>query len=128
MGTYCIEHWTRSTVPEKAITLFDYRKDGPDTSKAGAADVNLRKDSQQALLLKAWALQEHWTDGLTDEEAGEISGLANRRRCAYWTRCSELRRMGLIEDTGTTRVASSGSHQMVSRITKLGMHAVGRLR
>lgn len=128
MGTYCIEHWTRDRQPEKAITLFDYRKDGPETSKQGAADVHLRKDSQQALLLKAWAIEAHWTDGLTDEEAGEISGLADRKRCAYWTRCSELRRMGLIEDTGTTRTASSGSQQMVSRITMLGMDAVRRLR
>lgn len=99
---------------------FDFRTDDPWTSRQGAEDVAIRKGSQQAILLRTYAAQSHW-DGLTDEEAGERSGLARLPRCCYWKRCSELRRMGLIEDAGTSRPSSAGSPQRVFRISMFGM-------
>lgn len=126
MGTYCIEHWTRDRHPEKALTLWDSHPES-ETSRQGSLDVRIRKDSQQAQLLAVYAKRVNW-GGLTDEEAGEQSGLADRKRCAYWMRCSELRKMGLIADTGVTRTASTGSPQMVCQITMLGMDAAGRMQ
>lgn len=104
--------------------MFDFRTEDPWTSKAGAVDVQIRKGSQQATLLKLYAQQPYWTCGLTDEEAGELSGLARLPRCCYWKRCSELRRMGLIEDTGESRMSTAGSAQRAFRITMLGMDKV----
>lgn len=104
--------------------MFDFRTDDPDTSKQGAVDVSIRKGSQQATLLKEYARPEHWHNGLTDEEAGVRSGLARAPRCCYWKRCSELRRMGLIEDTGVVRPSSAGSDQRAFRISMLGMDKV----
>lgn len=128
MGTHCIEHWTRLRYPNEPLVIFNSRADGPETSHQGARDVHIRKDSQQAILLRVYAMREHWDAGLTDEEAGDISGLSDKKRCAYWRRCGELREMGLLEDTGLRRVGSAGSPQRAFRISMRGMGAVQELR
>lgn len=127
MGTHCIEHWTRARHPEKAYSLFDVRADDSATSKDGSQAVKIRKDSQQYVLLQTYANPAHWTHGLTDEEAGERSGLAAKPRCCYWKRCSELRELGLLEDTGIVRPSSAGCDQRAFRITMLGMSVAARL-
>jgi len=95
-----------------------FRSVDPDTSREGAKDVRPRQGSQMALLLSAYA--QHRIFGLTDEQAGQESGLASRPRCCYWKRCSDLRNAGLIEDTGDRKEGSSGSLMMISRITAKG--------
>lgn len=94
-----------------------FRATDPDTSIAGAKDVKPRQGSQM------WQLLEQYNDhrrGLTDEEAGVFSGLAQRRAC-YWKRCSDLRNLGLIEDCKVRRAGSSGSQMMVCVITAKGI-------
>ena len=103
-----------------------FRSSDPDTSVEGAKDVKPRQGSQMALLLSAYA--QHRIFGLTDEQAGQESGLAQRPRCCYWKRCSDLRNAGLIEDTGDRKEGSSGSLMMVSRITAKGWEAYNAQR
>lgn len=108
MGTY------------KDLLLEDlplFRALDPDTSVDGAKDVKLRRGSQCAVLL-----EEYFThrQGLTDEEAGIKSGLASKRSC-YWKRCSDLRRMGYIIDTGVRREQSTGSKGMVCVLSQKGL-------
>ena len=94
-----------------------FRDADPDTSRKGAADVRPRQGSQAMLLLATYA---NARIGLTDEEAGQRSGLAERG-AGYWKRCSDLRRLGLIEDSHTTRTGSSGSEMRVCTITAKGL-------
>jgi hypothetical protein len=96
-----------------------FRDADPDTSRQGAADVRPRQGSQAMQLLTEYA---HARIGLTDEEAGQRSGLA-QRGAGYWKRCSDLRRLGFIEDSHTTRPGSSGSEMMVCIITVKGLEA-----
>lgn len=94
-----------------------FRIDDPDTSRAAAKDVKPRQGSQ------VWTLLEQYNNhrlGLTDEEAGVFSGLAQRRAC-YWKRCSDLRNLGLIEDCKVRRAGTSGSLMMVCVITVKGI-------
>jgi hypothetical protein len=104
-----------------------FRAQDTPTSRAGAQHVRLRLKSQQALLLAVYAYPQA-INGLTDEEAGYLSGLAEQPRCCYWKRCSELRHKGLIRDTGRTREGSSGSYMMLCEITDAGLAEFGRLR
>jgi hypothetical protein len=57
--------------------------------------------------------------GLTDEQAVEISGLTGG-----WKRCSDLRRLGLITDTGDRRPTIGGAKAMVCAITPAGIEAL----
>lgn len=98
------------------------RNDDPATSHAGARDVALRANTHKAVLLRAYL--EAGDGGLTDEQAGERSGLAARRGCCYWKRCGELRADGLIVVTETTRTSSAGSEQRVSVVTDAGRSAL----
>ena len=91
-----------------------FRETDPDTSRDGAKAVQPRKGSQQYILLKAYAERLR---GLTDEEAGDYTGLSANRKCCYWKRCSELRHAGLIADCNVRRNSSAGSPQMVCVIT-----------
>jgi hypothetical protein len=61
---------------------------------------------------------------LTDEQAGNLSGLAQRPKCCYWKRCSELRAKGYIVATGETRISSAGSAMQVCAITAEGRKAL----
>ncbi len=107
------------------ITFNDlplFRASDPDTSRQGAKDVKPRRNSQTDLLLRMYA--SYKITGLTDEEAGVWTGLADMPKCCYWKRCSELRALGLIRDTGDTRLSSAGSAMMVCRITQTGIEAL----
>lgn len=106
--------WNKLTTEERLSRGSD-----PQTSKKAGKRVVERAPSQGQLLLKAYALAG--TDGLTAEQAGELSGLAERRSCCYWKRCGELLKAGLVEDTGLTRVSSAGEQQRVCRITDEGL-------
>ena len=102
--------------------MFDdlplFRSTDPATSRKGAQDVLPRRDSQQGQLLRVYGT--HRINGLTDEQAGELSGLAQKPKCCYWKRCSELRQKGLIEDTGNEAMSSAGSPMMICRLTAKG--------
>ena len=105
--------------------MFDdlplFRIDDPITSVKAGEDVKPRRMSQRDLILAAYVNAEM---GLTDEDAGYKSGLAQKPKCCYWKRCSELRKLGLIEPNGKTRLSSANSFQMVCVITAAGKEMV----
>lgn len=92
------------------------RKTDVDTSHKAAKSARMRVGSQQWQLLAAYGAH---TD-LTADEAGLVTGLANKPGCCYWHRVSDLLRHGYIEATGEQRVARSGELQRVNRITISG--------
>lgn len=96
-----------------------FRVTDPDTSEAGAQFVRMRQSSQMYQLLEQYVIHRL---GLTDEEAGIKSGLA-LRGAGYWKRCSDLRRLGLIEDCKVRRVGTSGAEMMVCVFTPAGFEA-----
>jgi hypothetical protein len=110
-----------------ALSLFDqpggFRRSDPETSQAAANNpkFKIRWGSQRWYLLQAYASAEFYrhemNPPLTDEEAGEQAGVS---RVADTRRCSELRRMGLIERVGIG-YTSNGSPAMTCRITDEGM-------
>lgn len=93
------------------------RNTDPDTSALAAKMITAKATSARVLLLAAFY---RWrdADGLTDEQAARNAGISLASE--YATRCSELRRGGLIEPTGATRTGASGASREVSRITALG--------
>ena len=99
-------------------TLFDAlptaRNSDPDTSQA--VRLPSRKSQATALLVR------YLSGPLTDEEASEAAGIIQG-----WKRCSDLRRLGLIKDTGLRLVAGSGKPQMVCKITDAGLEFVRSL-
>lgn len=102
-----------------------FRDTDPDTSRDAGKAVQPRRGSQQALLLQAYGNARL---GLTDEEAGDRTGLSQNRKCCYWKRCSELRHAGLIVDTNVRRDSSAGSPQMVCVITQKGLEALEMIK
>ena len=100
------------------------RKEDPDTSHLAAQMVKARATSARVLLLDAF-YRHRDGDGLTDEQAATLGDVSLQSE--YATRCSELRRGGLLEVTGATRRAASGAQREVSRITPAGI-AVMRQR
>lgn len=96
-----------------------FRNTDPATSAQGAANVKPRRASQAMLLLSMYEYAD-----LTDEQAGNLSGLAKRPKCCYWKRCSELRAKGYIAPTGETRLSSAGSAMQVCAITTEGRKAL----
>lgn len=96
-----------------------FRNADPITSAQGARDVKPRRVSQAMLLLSLYEYAD-----LTDEQAGNLSGLAQRPKCCYWKRCSELRAKGFIVPTGETRISSAGSAMQVCAITPAGKAAL----
>ena len=111
-----------SLMKDHLLDLPLFRVTDPGTSAKGAKDVKPRRGSQTSLLLNMYA--SYKITGLTDEEAGIWTGLADMPKCCYWKRCSELRALGLIADTGNTRLSSAGSAMMVCRITVAGLDAL----
>ena len=96
------------------ITFDDlplFRATDPDTSRNAVP----RRGSQAMTIL---ALYDN-IGGLTDEQAVEISGLVGG-----WKRCSDLRRLGFITDTGERRKTLGGCQAMVCRITPAGIEAL----
>lgn len=91
------------------------RNTDPATSKQAANNLPIRGGTQRAKILSAYL------DGAyTDDEIGQITGLASLPNCCYWKRCSELRQAGYIEPTGQTRPSRVNKLQQVCRITEAG--------
>jgi hypothetical protein len=93
------------------------RASDPPTSREAAAsrDNRMRWGSQRHVLLCAYAAH----GSMTDEQAAKEAGLLPGRAC-FWKRCGELRDLGLIAETGETRISDSGNDVLVSGITAQG--------
>lgn len=116
-------------------TIAGARSSDPTTSHQAAEATpwtRWKRGNQRHLLLREYGLvyglvvnRHHSTrDGLTAEEASLLCGHPKA-----WRRVSELLKTDppLIEWTGTTRVGSAGSAQMVCRITAAGLAALSVL-
>lgn len=93
------------------------RREDPRTSHTAAHRI--RPGSARYQLLAAH--RDHPT-GLTDEEAAAAADLSPRSE--YATRCSELRNVGYLADTTTTRPGDAGTPRMVRVITRRGLAAL----
>jgi hypothetical protein len=105
----------------ETMTHFDdlplFRNTDPEGSVNGANHIKLKRTSQAMRLLAVYA--QNPIMGLTDEEASSQAGILHG-----WKRCSDLRRLGLIEDAATQRETLSGVLAMVCRITQEGLEAL----
>ena len=100
------------------------RTSDPFTSHQ-AAKPNFRRASQRHRLLECYGEMALLVDdGLTDEEAAMLAGIA--KGCP-WKRCSELREAGLIAATEVTRKSEAGAEQRVCRITQNGEAVLAEL-
>lgn len=99
------------------------RNTDPETSKAAARQLSTARSHCRLIL------EQHLEapNGLTDEQAVERAGIEE----GGWKRCSDLRRMGLIEwmrhDNGkiVKRVGSNNRDVGVSVITGEGRRELG---
>lgn len=99
-------------------TLFDTipraRNMDPDTSHEAAKAPRKRQ---------IMTILESFTHcPMTDEEVSSISGISQA-----WKRCSDLRKLGWIKDTGIRKQSSAGKMAMVSTITPDGLTALRSL-
>ena len=103
------------------MTTFDdlplFRNTGPQGSVNGAKHITPKRGSQAMRLLAIYA--QNPIMGLTDEEASSQAGILYG-----WKRCADLRRMSLIEPTGTMRPTVAQVNAMVCRITQQGLEAL----
>ena len=88
------------------LDLLTYRATDPDTSiTAGTGDRTTDRDRALAIL------RDH-PDGLTDHELATLMG---RAQTSAGKRRLECQRLGLVEDSGTTRPSPWGSPCIVWR-------------
>jgi hypothetical protein len=107
---------------EEALPLFAAARRSVELPIHGEVsdDLRIRSGSQRWELLKQYV--EHGP--LTNEQAGDLSGLSGKKSCCYWKRCSELLKHGYLEDTGTEIVSQVGEMQRVCRVTSKGIAAI----
>ena len=79
-------------------------------------ELRVRAGSQRWNLLRQYV--EHGP--LTNEQAGDLAGLSEKKGCCYWKRCGELLEAGYIEATGDERRSQAGEMQRVCRVTDKG--------
>lgn len=80
--------------------------------------------SQRGELLKAYAASRRKA-GISDEQAAQEAGLY--RGFMFWSRCSELRKAGLIEQAGYT-TSSAGMTVQTCTITEIGRKMLAKAR
>lgn len=102
--------------PERVIeSTPTARVTDPPTSHMASMQVRMRAQGSKAALLLA-----HYDAGrdLTDEEAADLAGVSLSSE--YATRCSELRNLGFLDETGREREGRAGMARMTSVITVAG--------
>lgn len=92
------------------------RSTDPQTSRDAALLINAKATTARVQLLKVHVENPR---GLTDEEAATLAGLSLLSE--YSTRCSELKRMGVLLDSGTTREGQTGVHRLVRMVSDYGV-------
>jgi len=85
----------------------------------------LRWGSQAMTLLEQFVTCRRKA-GLSDEEAAKRAGLY-RPGVMYWSRCVELRNLGLIESAGTT-ISSHGETVQTCTATEAGRKMLAEVR
>jgi hypothetical protein len=87
---------------------------------AVSKELRIRAGSQRWTLLRQYV--EHGP--LTNEQAGDLSGLSEKKSCCYWKRCGELLQHGYLADTGVEVRSQVGEMQRVCRVTDKGLAAI----
>ncbi|MEI8285659.1 MAG: hypothetical protein WCG15_00020 [Actinomycetes bacterium] len=87
---------------------------------AVSKELRIRAGSQRWTLLRQYV--EHGP--LTNEQAGDLSGLSEKKSCCYWKRCGELLQHGYLADTGVEIRSQVGEMQRVCRVTDKGLAAI----
>ena len=87
---------------------------------AVSKELRIRAGSQRWTLLRQYV--EHGP--LTNEQAGDLSGLSEKKSCCYWKRCGELLQHGYLADTGAQIESQVGEMQRVCRVTDKGLAAI----
>lgn len=105
------------------------RRSDPKTSHKAAASARMRAGSQRHRILAAFLITANRNPdpGWTAREVGQLTGLADKPGCSYWTRVSELARDGLIEYTGQTRPVDTGEEQRCYRLTRQGLEVLAAM-
>lgn len=108
----------RAEVIQLSRTSGKVRANDPLTSRQAALfmDAQGRSLSARLRLIEAHVSSPN---GLTDEEACQKAGLDLASE--YSTRCSELKRDGILEDTERTRPGSTGLQRTVRQLTAAGL-------
>jgi hypothetical protein len=83
-------------------------------------DLVLRAGTQRWNLLRQYVLH----GPLTNEQAGDLSGLSSKKSCCYWKRCSELLKHGYLQDTGLEVRSQVGELQRVCSVTQKGIDVI----
>jgi hypothetical protein len=91
------------------------RASDPATSHAAAASIDITGQALRVLV----AYHEH-PRALLDHDAYRLVGLDDSGKRAAHQRCSDLRRLKLIERTGDRAMTPMGKSGYVCRITALG--------
>ena len=90
---------------------FPARASDPETSKMAARKP---RENQRLRVLSSY----RGGFALTDGEAGDLAGVNGA-----WKRCSELRKLGLIEPVGKTWIVANGAWARTCVITEAGKAA-----
>lgn len=104
--------------PDPGPDLFDWahaRSSDPATSHEAATSINIT--AQALRVLRAY--HEH-DRALLDHDAYRLVGLDDDGKRAAHQRCSDLRRLKLIERTGDRATTPLGKSGYVCRITAAG--------
>ncbi len=100
------------------------RRTDPATSRKAADRTPIRATSQNARLLAIYAV----VDNATDDEAAQAAGLLTKPGCCWWHRCSDLRKLCMIEPDGTRISKLTGEERMTCRITPQGRQLAQQLK
>jgi hypothetical protein len=106
------------TLAEQAVAnvVGRYHENDPETSRIAAEGVAIRTGTHKARILCELDRQDDY--GATPDELWKTTGGAFPHVSA--TRCADLRDLGLVEMTETTRTTDRGFPSFVWRITDAG--------
>jgi hypothetical protein len=113
------DYWPETTDTLPLFAAADRKVELPIRC-AVSKELRVRAGSQRWELLRQYV--EHGP--LTNEQAGDLSGLSDRKGCCYWKRCGELLEHGYIADTGEQRRSQAGEMQRICRVTDKGLETI----
>ena len=115
-----VSDYYSTPIAEMPLFAAASRKIDLPISCAASADLVLRAGTQRWNLLRQYVLH----GPLTNEQAGDLSGLSSKKSCCYWKRCSELLKHGYLENAHYSKVSQAGERQRVCRATQKGIDAI----
>jgi len=115
-----VSDYYTTAIADLPLFAEERRKIDLPISASASADLVLRAGTQRWNLLRQYVLH----GPLTNEQAGDLSGLSSKKSCCYWKRCSELLKHGYLQDTGIEVRSQVGELQRVCSVTSKGIAAI----